>query len=333
MAEILPLKKSGGTGVRLAQSPKRDSPEPVQTPPPKYDGNNAEAKEIYENTIQFSRKLIREFSQNPKRLLDKEGLYQSVDTILEFIQRAPTPLLDLTQRSTLEDYLVAHMANVTILSLNLCHPMGWDIETKRSVGFAAWLHDADILLQRSGPMTVSALVMLQPLLSSLPSSTQEIIRETIQPDSDLNNPRFSQESQLVHLCDIYESLTHPRLGRKRKLPSDALKELSLNSKNVFDPQLVRALEETLTPYPPGSYVRICNGEIGKVVALNRQAPTRPVLQIQFTERGERNRTEKILDLSNSEGLFVTQPINECSLDLADKKYLLLLKLKKWWLKE
>jgi hypothetical protein len=59
-------------------------------------------------------------------------------------------------------------------------------------------------------------------------------------------------------------------------------------------------------------VRLNTEEIGRVVAVNRNHPLRPRIEVVADSRGNRLQTPKVIDLSESPFLYVTGPVSEGS---------------------
>ena len=73
--------------------------------------------------------------------------------------------------------------------------------------------------------------------------------------------------------------------------------------------LVKALLNDITVFPPGTIVRLNTGEIGAVIAVNRNHPLRPRVEIVDGKTGPLA-TPKIVDLSEAPFLYVTGPVSE-----------------------
>jgi hypothetical protein len=59
-------------------------------------------------------------------------------------------------------------------------------------------------------------------------------------------------------------------------------------------------------------VRLNTEEIGRVVAVNRNHPLRPRVQIMTDSKGQRLPSAKTVDLSESPFLYITGPVTEGS---------------------
>ena len=81
-------------------------------------------------------------------------------------------------------------------------------------------------------------------------------------------------------------------------------------KGKFDPRILRLLLTQLTVFPLKSYVRLNNGTIGMVVKTNEAMPLNPTIKVLFDGQGRRVDEEKIIDLSQSPFLHVSEVVEE-----------------------
>lgn len=315
-------------------------------------------KELYGNLIQETCWLLSGFSKISVQLPDLDQLCEVIERTIETLASQPYKLLEMTDRSTPDDYLPGHLANVAVLSIALSQQLNWTAETQRAVGIGALLHDVGMVFHRpdyarSVPMISEERQALRKLsqegwerlktfLGSLAPEYKKTIEEIILQSQErisgqgyphgLRDNQISQEAQVVGLCDTYEAITHPRPYRHRKLPHDALRTLIEHSGETFDGHLIKSLWETLSLFPPGSYIKLNTGEIARVTGLNKKLPTRPVVQVILSPSAEKVRIEKNIDLSQTPGVVVERAVDECALDLQDRRLLLEFQARKWWVK-
>lgn len=80
---------------------------------------------------------------------------------------------------------------------------------------------------------------------------------------------ITQNAKLIGLADRYCAHVSARNYRRSILPDQALHCLFLDKQRIVDPVLSEQFVRQLGKYPPGSLVRLQNGEIGVVVRRNR----------------------------------------------------------------
>ena len=81
----------------------------------------------------------------------------------------------------------------------------------------------------------------------------------------LKGEAISEEAQLIALADRYTAMVSPRAHREPLTASDSLKSLFVNKGQAYDETLSLILIKLLGMFPPGSFVRLNNGEIALVI--------------------------------------------------------------------
>lgn len=77
---------------------------------------------------------------------------------------------------------------------------------------------------------------------------------------------ISQNAKLIGLADRYCAFVSARNYRRSLLPPTALERLGSENEMPFDQLVVGHFAQQLGAYPPGTLVRLCNGEDGVVCA-------------------------------------------------------------------
>lgn len=86
----------------------------------------------------------------------------------------------------------------------------------------------------------------------------------------LQGTALTLEARVIGITDSYAAMVTPRHNRTSKLVPEALKALFDLRNQLYDAQLVDLTIRLLTPFPPGSLVRIATGETA-VVRSRRKA--------------------------------------------------------------
>ena len=71
-------------------------------------------------------------------------------------------------------------------------------------------------------------------------------------------------------------------------------------------------EEPIVAPAAGTVVRLNTEEIGRVVAVNRNHPLRPRVEVVADSKGHRLPAPKVIDLSEAPFLYITGPVTEGS---------------------
>ena len=130
--------------------------------------------------------------------------------------------------------------------------------------------------------------------------------------SGLSGNAISWVGRLIGLLSMFEALIHLRPYRARLLPRDAIRELVNHHKKAFDPILLKALIESISLYPVGTFVQLNTGEIGQVILVHNKFPLRPMVHISMDKFGN-SITERKIDLKQQPNLMIQKCMYEESI--------------------
>ncbi len=230
------------------------------------------------------------------------------------------------------DYLAFHQAQVAVLSIRIGADIGYDRRRLVMLGMAGCLLDVGLwqlpesVLRRLDALTPEE----QALYRSHPRLSAEMIKRWGSPsegitDAVLQHHEREQEqgfparlagaaihpdAKILGLVDTYTGLTVPPSSRPRLRPHEAVREIVKSKHESFSSPLIKALLSEISVFPPGTLVRLNTGEVGRVVAVNRNHPLRPCIEIVADGKGQRLITPKTIDLSEAPFLYVTGPVAE-----------------------
>jgi HD-GYP domain-containing protein (c-di-GMP phosphodiesterase class II) len=334
-------------------------PAPVEEPDDVVDKRVAahalKAMEIYEEAVNAARAVYKSLESTPSEPLatPKETLFK----IVAALESGNPELLALADRSTPDNYLYGHAANVTILSVRLGQALKLSHDDLHALALGAFLHDIGMvkclpLALKAGKLTEPEMALLrqhsaegQKLLAAFPGITGPL-RETVQQVIGQEHERAGGAgypggrpaesihpfAKIVGACDVYEAVTHPRPWRGRTLPHTALRLMIEEHESAFDPGVVKSLIEALSLYPPGSFVKLSSGEIGRVISLNPGLPTRPQVKLLLDARGSRLPGPKNVNLALQPILYIADAVDETQAPTPDQRLLLELRAQRWWVK-
>jgi hypothetical protein len=230
------------------------------------------------------------------------------------------------------DYLAFHQPRVAVMAIRIGVNVGYEPRRLRTLGLAGCLIDVglwqmpDTLLRRLDSLAGEELAAYR----GHPRVSAEIVRRWNPRDEHivqavlehhereqgqgfpqgLAAAALSPEAKVVGLADTYTSLTLPPSARPRLRPHEAVREIVKSRHETFPSALIKALLSEISVFPPGTVVRLNTEEIGRVVAVNRNHPLRPRIEVVADSRGNRLLTPKVIDLSESPFLYVTGPVSE-----------------------
>jgi HD domain-containing protein len=230
------------------------------------------------------------------------------------------------------DYLAFHQARVAVMALRIGLNVGYERRRLIALGMAGCLIDVGLwhlpetVLRRLDTLAGDELAAYR----SHPRLSADLVRRWAPPEESivaavlghherehgqgfpqgLTGAGFETDAKILGLADTYTGLTVPPTARPRLRPHEAVREIVKSRHEAFPSPLIKALLSEISVFPPGTVVRLNTEEIGRVVAVNRNHPLRPRVEIMADGRGQRLPTPKTVDLSESPFIYITGPVME-----------------------
>ncbi|GAB6172883.1 HD-GYP domain-containing protein [Paradesulfitobacterium aromaticivorans] len=254
-----------------------------------------------------------------------------VETILKELQTPNVYLNFDAMRLDLEkfkqhDYgTFVHVLNVALLSALTGMRLGYKEKRLKYLTLGALLHDLGKLqvpkeiLNKPGSLTDDefAIMKRHPLMGEemlrntrLLNSVTAMVREHHERWNGKGYPfglkgdSIHPDAQIIAVTDVYEALTGDRPYRKGLPPYHALEMIIAWSGKDFNPKVVQAFRESLILYPENAIVTLNTGEMGVVVAVPLQMPTRPLIRLLFDSNGRFLNREIYVDLMQDLTRFI-----------------------------
>jgi len=125
-------------------------------------------------------------------------------------------------------------------------------------------------------------------------------------------------ARLTGVLSMFEALIHYRPYRARLLPRDAIREMVKNHKQSFDPAMLKALIESISLYPIGTYVQLNSGDVGLVIHVHPRLPLRPIVDIRMDKHGNPIPPRQV-NLQKQPNLMIERCMYEEALDELDEE--------------
>lgn len=90
--------------------------------------------------------------------------------------------------------------------------------------------------------------------------------------------------RIISLADTYSAMVTPRVYRAQILARDALRDIFLKRGGEMDAELAQTFIKELGVFPPGTYVKLQNGEVG-IVSRRGENAMKPIVQAVIGPRG------------------------------------------------
>ena len=232
-------------------------------------------------------------------------------------------LFQFVDLRTPEQYLPAHVVNVTILSVLIGLKMDYTVVRLQELAIGTLLMDIGemlipaALLQKSSCLTAEEMEQikqhpengldgLRKKLGALPATSRQVAYQHHESFDGKGYPRgcsgaaIHEYARIASVADMFDALVSDRPFRHYYLPHEALAILNALSSHLLDPEIIRLLLPRVAPYPVGSLVAVDSGEIGEVEALNPEHPARPIIRLLMDPWGNRIKEKDSMDLGRTQ---------------------------------
>ncbi|MEO5864483.1 MAG: HD domain-containing phosphohydrolase [Nitrospiraceae bacterium] len=304
----------------------------------------------YKESLQQADKVYKQtLTQSSTALNDiRKGSAAGLITAKELVNRLTDLALDDTTASAmasllgtqdLDDMSVLHAMNVAVLSMLVGRQFDLGHEQTQTLGIAGLLHDIGEqrlpphLHNGRGSMNTKNRKDVQQHVDhglnmlaqfpGLPDAVIDIIRQHHERidgsgyPSRLKGNELSLLSRILMAVDEYESLINVADIRRNLSPTEALSQLYLTGKTTFSEEVVVALIQVLSVYPPGTVVELNDHSIGLVISINLHSRMRPLIILYDPTVDQEN--PNIADLSHDPNRSIIRSImrNELSREVSD----------------
>ncbi|MDI6617759.1 MAG: HD-GYP domain-containing protein [Clostridiales bacterium] len=262
-------------------------------------------KESYENLMKYSKYREGNLLDFRKASKSKYKYIEDIDKIsrelLNEVLSKKNVLVNLVDIKTMDNYTYEHSIDVAVLSIIIGMELNFTENRLYKLTIGAILHDIgkifipkEVLL-KNGRLTETEFSLIKkhpergfnyiqdedgiyPTSRIVILQHHERINGTGYP-YNLKGNKIHEFSKIVSLADVYDALTSDRPYRLAIPPNEAVEYIMGGVGRYFDLKYVNAFLKRIVPYPEGTLVRMCNGDIGVVEKVNREYPLRPKIKI------------------------------------------------------
>jgi HD-GYP domain-containing protein (c-di-GMP phosphodiesterase class II) len=219
-----------------------------------------------------------------------------------------------------------HSLHTAMLAISIGATLGYDDRTLVELGIGCLIHDLGMLrverarhqdgrilgnsdFKEIAKHPLHTFELLRQQLNWIPRASRMVAYQMHERCNGSGYPRGRSARQIHELAkvaavaDVFLALCSPRPHRPGLMPYYALERMLHGVKDgLYDPAAVRALLKTVSLFPVGSFVRISDGRIGKVLRANGADYARPVVAAWQSDGNPNEST--VVDLSQESELRV-----------------------------
>ena len=329
---------AGPIDTPLLVKSSSDNASPQQTIT-RYTESLQQADAVYKQTLTQSSKALNDIRSGSGEGLStaKDMINSLTDLILD--DATSGAMGSLLGAQDLDDIGVLHAMNVAVLSMMVGRQFDLSHEDTQMLGIAGLLHDIgeqqlpSHLQNGGGSLTADnrkafqqhvdlGLTMLTQF-PGIPEAVTNMIRQHHERidgsgyPAHLKGEQLSLSSRILMAVDEYESLINAPDVSTNLSPTEALSKLYLTGKTTFSEEVIVALIQILSVYPPGTVVELSDKSIGLVISINLHARMRPLVIMYDPTVDQANPNIANLSLDSSRSIVRSIPRNELSREVSD----------------
>jgi HD-GYP domain-containing protein (c-di-GMP phosphodiesterase class II) len=124
----------------------------------------------------------------------------------------------------------------------------------------------------------------------------------------LPGEEIDERAKIIGIADVFDAYIHSRPYRSPVTGYQALFELTTDQQREFSDQMVKALIRGFSLYPINECVRLSTGEVGRVVDINQDNLSRPVVTILIDGEGVALDDPKTIDLGRESSMYIAEAL-------------------------
>lgn len=231
-----------------------------------------------------------------------------------------------------KDDMACEAVNIAMLSVIITDFLNLNAERQMDIVVGALLHDI-------GMMSIPKAI-LSKQTSLTEAERQTVMAHTVyayKSVTNLNYPQSVRRSVMEHherwdgkgypsglsgtdidigarviaAADAFVAMLNPRTYRAPILGYQAMKNLLADNARRFDPNIIKAIIQSVGIYPIGSIVMLNDSSIARVIKTSLEAPLRPIVEIILDRKGNiiEEKERVALDLKGEKMLFIVKAID------------------------
>ena len=290
-------------------------------------------EKAYWKTLGESKDIFKGVSEGRGRGLKQAG--EMVSHLGEVLEdpNSTMSLMDVVSSHGMSKGISHHALNVCILSMITGRTLDLSKDQLNALALAALFHDigqrllpVKVKFQGSGIVTqvdpetmplhpAQAKELLQTLTNFPKESIEAIYQHHERLDGSgyplgLKNEQISLLAKIIMVIDQYDDLCNANNPQLSLTPHEALSRLFKTNQDKetckFSIDVILAMIQSLSLFPPGTIVELNDGTFGIVTSINMSTPTKPLI---FLYIGDATKHDIVLvDLAEEKTLSITKSI-------------------------
>lgn len=246
---------------------------------------------------------------------------ESVNEMIGEIVKSNNILARLRQIEEDDDYTYKHSLHVCMLATMIGKWLGYSEVELKQLSLAGLFHDIgkvkipDNILNKPGKLTESEYDLVKNhtifgynLLNETVGISKNVAIGALQHHEredgsgyplGLSSKEIHEFAKIIAVCDIYNAMTTERVYKEKQSPFLVAEQIFSESFSTLNPRIANVFVNNISKFYVGNIVKLNSGEIGEIVYIHRQMPTRPIVKVE----------SRFIDLLTNRDYYVADVIN------------------------
>lgn len=228
--------------------------------------------------------------------------------LLESLLEQPSELFNFYRYSTREDYIYHHSVVVALLSGYLGKKLDYSQADCNHLAVAGLLSDCGMskidpkILSKSSSLTLAeynevkkhslySYRMIEKITLIKDSVKLAVLQHHERIDGTgymlgVSGDKIHPFAKIISVADVYSAMTSERPYNSRQAPFKVLEQIRQEFFGKFDVKVLEALTSIIGYLSIGTKVKLSNGQVGEVIYIDSNNPTRPMIkcsEVEFIE--------------------------------------------------
>jgi len=269
-----------------------------------------------------------------KREIRTRGIDRIVNELMTLVHNNRSEIVGFILGGDVKEYELAKSSvNIAILSIIIATHLELPRHRVLQIATGALLHDIgmlkvpDTIIGKEGSLDETEMQLMRShtfygykMIVNELLYADEVGKAAVQHherwDGDgypgwLSGQNIDIGARVISVADAFEAMVSPKAYRDSMVGYQAMRNLLSDNARRFDPDIIKAMIQSMGIYPIGSIVLMNNSSIARVIESNREAPLRPVIRIlidEFARPFTLNEGEQI-NLMENRTLFIARAID------------------------
>ncbi|QXM06319.1 HD-GYP domain-containing protein [Crassaminicella indica] len=267
-----------------------------------YNLNNKIDKRLneqYQKSLASFKRVYEEVSLGKK--IESEIIQESVSHLIQEVMIDNNVLSRLRRLEIVDDYTYKHSINVCILSVMIGKWMNYTENELNELGVAGMLHDIGKskipkeILNKPGRLSRNECKIMKghatlgyEMLQRQDEIKFDICCAVLQHHEridgrgyplGLKGERIHEFARIIAIADIFDAMTSERVYKSKESPFKVAELIAQDRFGALDPYIANQFLWNISNFYVGNIVKLNTGDIGEIVLINKQMPTRPLIKI------------------------------------------------------